>query len=95
MIYHPFVPGFHFEEFAIGLPRPVSGSTIRKLCLLERAFGARESPWGFTEVRTNLAVSELFRNALWLNYLEKPSEFGFWLAGSLGLSEPKAVLCRN
>ena len=35
-------------------------------------------------------VSELFRNALWLNYLEKPSEFRC----SLGLSEPKAVLCQ-
>jgi hypothetical protein len=35
-------------------------------------------------------MSELFRNALWLNYLEKPSE----PLSSLGLSEPKAVLCQ-
>jgi hypothetical protein len=39
-------------------------------------------------------MSELFRNALSLNYLEKPSELEFWSAGSLGLSEPKAVLCQ-
>ena len=36
------------------------------------------------------SMSELFRNALWLNYLEKPSES----LDSLGLSEPKAVLCQ-
>jgi hypothetical protein len=40
-------------------------------------------------------MSELFRNALSLNYLEKPSELEFWSAGSLGLGEPKAVPLPN
>jgi hypothetical protein len=39
-------------------------------------------------------MSELFRNALCLNYLETPSDYSFWSAGSLGLSEPKADLCQ-
>jgi hypothetical protein len=39
-------------------------------------------------------LSELIRNVLWLNYLEMSSQFAFYSTSSLGLSEPKVVLCR-
>src|SRR6266850_6412355 len=37
-------------------------------------------------------VSELFRNALWLNYLEKPSEFKFRKLVALGSASPRRSL---
>ncbi len=39
--------------------------------------------------RTTRTLSELFRKALWLNYLEKPSEFECCMRVALGSASPR------